>query len=147
MDILSRIKRLIVKRRYRFTAKATNEGVDMKFFGLTISSPDGGIDVGANDFNMVDSLELYEGNTLLGSVTVNSANATITPSGGQVTLAVNQERVLTVKAKFKDVSTPSAATSGGGMKVTLSHVEATGTSAGSSSVRGGSPATRSERAE
>lgn len=118
----------------QFTAQARYEGMNVKSFGFLIGAPDGGLSQTTSAYKQLDSLELWEsgGSSALGTITVNGQYATITPTSYIINQA--QSKSLVVKAKFKSVIDPSIAVSGSGMDVTLTNVDVTGTSAGSSSV-------------
>jgi len=113
----------------RFIAQAKFEGIGFNRIGLTIGNPGGGI---VGNYEDVTTLSLWDGGTKLGETTLSGANATITPVG--MALAVNEEKTYVLKATFASVTVPAAAASGEGMKVTLTNLDTTGTSAGSSSV-------------
>ena len=79
----------------RFSLHPKYENMDINYFGFSLANPDGGI-VGNQD--ELDTLYLYEdgGSSALGSVTITSNRATITPSS--LNLAVSEgEKVYIVK--------------------------------------------------
>lgn len=117
----------------QFVAQAANEAILMNSFALNIGNPDGGINA-ANDYEQIETLELWQsgGSSALGTISVSAANSTITPTTA-ITLGINEERTYIVKAKFRSVNQPSVAESGTGMTVTMTHIDADGTAAGSSS--------------
>jgi hypothetical protein len=117
----------------KFDVQAKNEGMNMTAFGFVIQAPDGGIvdpaATGRYD-RQITSISLYDGATLLGSISINTTTATITPSSA-VVIAINQTKNLTVKATFNTVGTGFPTLAGGGFAVLLSNIEASGTAAGS----------------
>ena len=115
----------------RVTLQAKYEGMNFNYLGFTIQDPDGGI-IGNQD--EVTSLGLYtEAGVQVGnSVSVNAANATITPTG--MSLAVNEESTYVIKATFAGLSDASPASSAAGVRVLLSNVDVDGTAVGSSSI-------------
>ncbi|MFH0874152.1 MAG: hypothetical protein V1846_04935 [Candidatus Komeilibacteria bacterium] len=113
----------------RVTIQPKYEGVTYNYLGFTLASPSGGI---AGNYEDISSLSLWDGSTKLGEVSLSSANATITPTN--MKQAVNEEKTYVVKATFTGVGSPSAAASGEGVKVSLTNIDANGTSAGSSAL-------------
>lgn len=117
-----------------FTLQAKNEAMDLKAFGFEIASPDGFINA-TNDYEQIETLQLWEsgGASSLGTISVSSARATVTPSSA-LSLGINAQKTYVVKAVVRDVSSPSIAESGTGFAVKLSYIDVTGQAAGSSSV-------------
>lgn len=117
----------------QFVAQAKYEGMTLKGFGLSIGAPDNFIS--GTSYNQIETLEIWEsgGSSALGSVSVSAATATVTPSS-MLTMGINDSKTYLVKAKFKSVVSPSVAGSNTGMRVTLTNVDVTGTSAGSSTI-------------
>ncbi len=118
----------------QFTMQPKNEAMTINSFALNIGNPDNFINA-TNDFEQVERLEVWEsgGAAALGGVTVNAAANTVTPAT-PIALALNQEKTYVVKAKIRDVTTPSVAESATGFAVTMSHVDAKGQAAGSSTI-------------
>lgn len=116
----------------KFTLQAKYEGIDIDKVGITIAAPDGGV-VGNKD--EVVSLSLYEDGvtTAVGTADITADNATITPST-TLNIPINTTKNFTLKAKFAALTDTSPATSGSGVKFQITGLDATGTSAGSSSI-------------
>lgn len=118
----------------KFQAKSMHEAVELKSFGFSLMPPDGGI---SGDQDEIDVLELWEegGITALGSVTVNSNNATITPQLIKP-VASSTPKIFIVKARWTNFSANTQAKSGAGLRVKLSFIDAVGISSGSSTQSG-----------
>lgn len=118
----------------KFLAKSKFEALELKGFGLSLQSPDGGV---VGDADEIDTLEIWEqgGSAALGTVTVNASTATITPS--VITLAKDAEKTFIVKAKWTQLVTgATAAASGGGVIVRLTYVDTVGAGSGASTGAG-----------
>ena len=118
----------------KFSLQAKYEDINLNHFGITLSAPDGGVDP-TNDYDQVASIALYEDGVTeaLGSIPVNAATATITPSS-TLTIPAGTTKSYTLKATFAALNDTSPAESGAGLKVGVTNLDATGASAGSSSI-------------
>ncbi|MFA5022560.1 MAG: hypothetical protein WC508_05800, partial [Patescibacteria group bacterium] len=118
-----------------FVMHATNESLNIDNIGLTVGAPDGGI---VGSYADLVSLTLYKDGTAdpIGSVVVNGASATITPST-TLTLPKDADVNFTVNATFSTLNASSAAASGEGLKVTVSNYSATSAQSGGTVTRNG----------
>lgn len=115
--------------------KADNEDIEIQNIGITIATVNG-----SNAQNNLDTLYLYNGSTLVGSVPVVGANATITPSS-ELFIPLNQTKNLTFKVDTKQVG-PNYQSSGATFTYTITNYTVKGKSSGSTSVTtSGNPAT------
>lgn len=115
--------------------KADNEAIELQDLAITIATANG-----SSAQNNLDTLYLYDGATLIGSVPVVGANATITPSSTYV-ISQNATKDLTLKVDTKPVG-PNYQSSGAAFTWTITNYTAKGTSSGSTSVtKSGNPAT------
>ncbi|MFA6410062.1 MAG: hypothetical protein WCW26_00590 [Candidatus Buchananbacteria bacterium] len=123
----------------KFILKAVNENLTVDKIALKINAAGSGI---AGDYDDILSLTLYKDgdSTPVGSVTVDGANATITPSTALV-LTKDTDTNFTVNASFATLSAASAAVSGEGIYVTVPNFEATSAQSGGTVTRTGIPAT------
>ncbi|MBU1255516.1 hypothetical protein KKH35_01445 [Patescibacteria group bacterium] len=117
----------------QFTLQAKYEDINVNYLGLTIAAGDGsGID---GDDDEISSISLYEDGvaTALGTVYTVATTATITPSS-TLTIPAGTTKNYTLKANFSAINDTTPATSGSGIRVKVSNLDATGVSAGSSSI-------------
>ena len=116
----------------KFTMQAKYEDITVDKIGITLADPDGGVN--ANEYDQVISVALYEDGVAdpLGSIEITTANATITPSS--LVLSAGESKNFTLKATFAELNDASPAQSGAGLKFKITGIDATGSSAGSSSI-------------
>ena len=117
----------------KFSLQAKYEDINLNYLGITLSAPDNGIDP-TNEYDQVASLALYEDgvSTALGSTDITAANATITPSS--LTIPAGTTKNYTLKATFAALNDASPAESGAGLKFQITSLDATGASAGSTTI-------------
>lgn len=107
-----------------FTFEALYESIEIQKVGLTIAS--------GNDYKDIDWLQLYDGATKVGEIQVTSAQATITPA--DLVIPQNGAKTLTLKAVTHKVGQLESGTSGDGIVIGVTGLEAKGKSTGSTSV-------------
>lgn len=118
----------------KFSLQAKYEDINITNIGLTLANPDGGMQ--ANEYDQVASYTLYEDgvSTAIGTANIGStAYATITPAS-TLTIPAGTTKNYSLKATFAALNDTSPASSGYGVKTTITGIEATGGSAGSSSI-------------
>ncbi|MFH1551380.1 MAG: hypothetical protein ABIC36_00695 [bacterium] len=118
----------------KFSIQAKYEDININYLGVTASNENKKVSM-AGDYQDITSLSLYkEGSTsVLGTVAVSAANATITPST-TLTIPKGETETYILKANFSVLGDTSAAASGETVTLTITGLDVTGASAGSSSV-------------
>jgi len=118
----------------KFSLQAKYEDINLNYLGITLADPDSGINP-TNEYDQIASLALYENGVAeaIGSIPLNAATATITPSS-VLTIPAGETKSYTLKATFAALNDTTSAESGAGLRVGITNIDATGASAGSSSI-------------
>ena len=118
----------------KFSLQAKYEDIALNYLGVNLATPGSGIDA-TNKYDQIQSVSLYEDGVAdaIGTIPVNAANATITPSEEMI-IPAGETKSYTLKATFATLSETSPAESGAGVKFKVTNLDATGVSVGSSSI-------------
>lgn len=119
----------------KFILDAKYDTLSVRNIGFSVQNPDGGV---VGDEAEVATIELWEqgGSAALGTMTVNAANATITPAT-PISIVPGTSRTFVLKVKWENLVPPatgSPATSGSGIRARLNWFDVKGNSPGSGTV-------------